>query len=98
MAIAAGLVSIGVGIAAVMCTYPWRYNKLLFLVTICTAGMNSYSRFDRYIDKLVLLRGGNIVRLVTHARFANSHKIKEYPIDRLYCKQQVHTGIGMSQE
>lgn len=26
MAIAAGLVSIGVGIAAVMCTYPWRYT------------------------------------------------------------------------
>ncbi|KAI9496607.1 transmembrane protein 223-domain-containing protein [Zychaea mexicana] len=71
MAIAGGLVSIGVGIATFMCIYPWRY-----------------------IDKLILLRGANRVRLVTHARFMDSHKYKEYPIDQLYCKQKVFTGLG----
>lgn len=49
---------------------------------------------NRYIDKLILLRGANRVRLVTHARMIESHKIKEYPIDQLYCKQKVLTGLG----
>ncbi|KAJ8658925.1 hypothetical protein O0I10_005307 [Lichtheimia ornata] len=73
MAIAGGLMSIGLGIATAMCLYPWRY-----------------------IDKLILLRGANRVRLVTHARMIESHKIKEYPIDQLYCKQKVLTGLGPS--
>ncbi|KAI9268267.1 transmembrane protein 223-domain-containing protein [Phascolomyces articulosus] len=73
MAIAGGMISIGIGIATVMCLYPWRY-----------------------IDKLILLRGANRVKLVTHARFIDSHKYKEYPIDQLYCKQKVFTGLGPS--
>ncbi|KAI9322691.1 transmembrane protein 223-domain-containing protein [Dichotomocladium elegans] len=71
LAIAGGLVALGVGIASAMCMYPWRY-----------------------IDKLILLRGGNRVKLVTHARFLDSHKYKEYPIDQMFCKQKVLTGLG----
>ncbi|RCH82929.1 hypothetical protein CU097_005013 [Rhizopus azygosporus] len=71
IAIAGGLVGVGVAIATVMCLYPWRY-----------------------IDKLILLKGGTTARLMTHARFAKSHQVKEYPIDQLYCKQKVFTGVG----
>ncbi|KAG1148834.1 hypothetical protein G6F37_003034 [Rhizopus arrhizus] len=71
MAIAAGLVSVGLGIATVMCLYPWRY-----------------------VDKLLLLKGANTVRLITHARFIKSQQVKEYPINQLYCKQKVFTGVG----
>lgn len=72
VAISAGLVSVGLGIATVMCLYPWRY-----------------------VDKLVLLKGARTARLVTHARFIQSHKVKEYPIEQLYCKQKVFTGVGI---
>lgn len=41
-----------------------------------------------------MLKGAQKVKLVTHARFIQSHKFKEYPIDQLYCKQKVYTGIG----
>ncbi|KAI8883582.1 hypothetical protein K501DRAFT_249412 [Backusella circina FSU 941] len=71
MAIAGGLVAVGVAIATVMCIYPWRY-----------------------IDKVVLLKGAEQVRLITHARVFQSHKIREYPIERLYCKQKLFTGVG----
>ncbi|CEP08083.1 hypothetical protein [Parasitella parasitica] len=71
MAIAGGLVTVGVAIASLMCLYPWRY-----------------------VDKLILLKGGHSVKLVTHARIVNSHKFREYPIDNLYCKQKVFTGVG----
>ncbi|KAI8984361.1 hypothetical protein BDF20DRAFT_954481 [Mycotypha africana] len=73
IAIAGGLVTVGIAVASLMCLYPWRY-----------------------IDKLILLRGGNHVKLVTHARFVESQKYKIYPIDRLYCKQKVFTGVGKS--
>ncbi|OAD05423.1 hypothetical protein MUCCIDRAFT_109288 [Mucor lusitanicus CBS 277.49] len=71
MAVAGGLVTVGVAIASLMCLYPWRY-----------------------VDKLVLLKGANTVRLVTHARVLKSHKYREYPIEQLYCKQKVFTGVG----
>lgn len=71
MAIAGGLVTVGVAVASLMCLYPWRY-----------------------VDKLVLLKGASTVRLVTHARVLKSHKYREYPIEQLYCKQKVFTGVG----
>ncbi|KAI9353178.1 transmembrane protein 223-domain-containing protein [Pilaira anomala] len=48
----------------------------------------------RYVDKLILLKGAQKVKLVTHARLIKSHQFKEYPIDQLYCKQKVFTGVG----
>jgi hypothetical protein len=48
----------------------------------------------RYVDKLILLKGANTVKLVTHARLINSQKYKEYPLEQLYCKQKVFTGVG----
>ncbi|CAO3650310.1 unnamed protein product [Cunninghamella echinulata] len=71
LAIAGGLVVTGLGIAALMCTYPWRY-----------------------IDKLILLKGGQNVKLITHAKWIKSHQVKTYPIENLYCKQKVFTGTG----
>ncbi|KAL9553126.1 hypothetical protein MBANPS3_003434 [Mucor bainieri] len=71
MAIAGGLVTVGVAVASLMCLYPWRY-----------------------VDKLILLKGADTVRLVTHARVLKSHKYREYPIEQLYCKQKVFTGVG----
>ncbi|KAL0092972.1 hypothetical protein J3Q64DRAFT_1830615 [Phycomyces blakesleeanus] len=71
MAIAGGLMALGIGIASIMFTYPWRY-----------------------IDKIILLKGGARVRLLTHARFIESQKCKEYPINRLFSKQKVFTGAG----
>jgi hypothetical protein len=71
MAIAGGLVTVGVAVASLMCLYPWRY-----------------------VDKIILLKGANTVKLVTHARVLKSHQFKEYPIDNLYCKQKVFTGVG----
>ncbi|KAI7894856.1 transmembrane protein 223-domain-containing protein [Mucor mucedo] len=71
IAIASGLISVGVAVATLMCLYPWRY-----------------------IDKLILLKGAQTVKLVTHARLIKSHQFKEYPIDQLYCKQKVFTGVG----
>ncbi|KAL0082238.1 hypothetical protein F4703DRAFT_1125039 [Phycomyces blakesleeanus] len=65
MAIAGGLMALGIGIASIMFTYPWRY-----------------------IDKIILLKGGARVRLLTHARFIESQKCKEYPINRLFSKQK----------
>lgn len=50
--------------------------------------------YCRYIDKLILLKGADKVRLVTHARLIKSHQFKEYPIEQLYCKQKVFTGVG----
>ncbi|ORZ16404.1 transmembrane protein 223-domain-containing protein [Absidia repens] len=73
VAVAGGLVMVGLGVAAAMCTYPWRY-----------------------IDKLVLLKGGERVQLITHAKWIKSHQVKTYPIERLYCKQKVATGVGSS--
>ena len=43
-----------------------------------------------------MLKGAQTARLVTHARLLPSHKIKEYPIDQLYCKQKVYTGVGIN--
>ncbi|KAI8636182.1 transmembrane protein 223-domain-containing protein [Parasitella parasitica] len=71
MAIAGGLVTVGVAIASLMCLYPWRY-----------------------VDRLILLKGGHTVKLVTHARILKSHQFREYPIENLYCKQKVFTGVG----
>ncbi|KAF7729315.1 hypothetical protein EC973_004571 [Apophysomyces ossiformis] len=48
----------------------------------------------RCIDRMILLKGGSRVRLITHARFIPSQKIKEYPLEQLYSKQMVHTGLG----
>jgi hypothetical protein len=48
----------------------------------------------RYIDKLILLKEAQTVKLVTHARVFKSHQFKEYPIEQLYCKQKVFTGVG----
>ncbi|KAG0164470.1 hypothetical protein DFQ28_010279 [Apophysomyces sp. BC1034] len=48
----------------------------------------------RYIERMILLKGASRIRLVTHARFLPSQKIKEYPLERLYSKQMVHTGLG----
>lgn len=43
----------------------------------------------------MLLKGGQRVQLVTHAlKYFRSHKLREYPIDQLYCKQKVFTGVG----
>lgn len=43
---------------------------------------------------MVLLKGAHQVRLITHARVFQSHKIREYPIEQLYCKQKLFTGVG----
>jgi hypothetical protein len=48
----------------------------------------------RYVDKLVLLKGGQRVQLITHAKVIQSHKVREFPIQQLYCKQKVYTGVG----
>ncbi|KAI8342942.1 transmembrane protein 223-domain-containing protein [Chlamydoabsidia padenii] len=71
--VAGGLVAIGLGVAAAMCTYPWRY-----------------------IDRMILLKGGERVQLITHAKWIKSHQVKTYPVERLYCKQKVFTGLGSS--
>ncbi|KAI8390274.1 transmembrane protein 223-domain-containing protein [Blakeslea trispora] len=71
LAVAGGLVTVGVAIASFMCLYPWRY-----------------------IDQLILLKGAQRVKLVTHARWIESQKFKEYPIEQLYCRQKVFTGVG----
>ncbi|KAI8384836.1 transmembrane protein 223-domain-containing protein [Radiomyces spectabilis] len=70
VAIAGGLVAVGIGIATLMCVYPWRY-----------------------VDQLWLLKGGQHVRLVTHAKLP-SHRSREYPIQQLYSKQKIFTGVG----
>ena len=49
----------------------------------------------RYINRLSLLKGGNMVRLETCAKGLASHKIKEYPINKLTTSQRVFTGVGM---
>ncbi|KAI8075108.1 transmembrane protein 223-domain-containing protein [Gongronella butleri] len=71
MAIAGGLVLLGVGVATAMCLYPWRY-----------------------VDKLILMKGAEQVKLVTHAKWIKSHQVKTFPIDHLSCQQKVFTGAG----
>lgn len=71
VAVAGGLVAVGLGVAAAMCTYPWRY-----------------------IDKLILLKGGERVKLITHAKWIKSHQVKTYPLENIRCKQKVFTGVG----
>ncbi|KAI8576117.1 hypothetical protein K450DRAFT_258556 [Umbelopsis ramanniana AG] len=48
----------------------------------------------RYINRLSLLKGGNMVRLETCAKGLASHKVKEYPINKLAASQRVYTGVG----
>ncbi|CAO3648636.1 unnamed protein product [Mucor hiemalis] len=65
------------------------------LVTVGVAVATAMCLYPwRYIDKLILLKGAQTVKLVTHARVIKSHQFKEYPIDQLYCKQKVFTGVG----
>ncbi|CAO3606790.1 unnamed protein product [Cunninghamella blakesleeana] len=71
LALAGGLIVAGLGIATLMCTYPWRY-----------------------IDKLILLKGGQNVKLITHAKWIKSHQERIYPVENIYCKQKVFTGAG----
>ncbi|OZJ03010.1 hypothetical protein BZG36_03970 [Bifiguratus adelaidae] len=46
----------------------------------------------RYVRRITLLRGGNSLRLQTYGWGKNS--TRELPVDTVYAKQKIYTGIG----